>query len=361
MVMPASRPTVRSLARILGLSRSTVSNALRGVPGVHPETRRRVQAAATANGYQLHPFATRVMSQLRRESESRNFGALAVLELDEPGRPPGAGAFHRDLLTGVTERAAEIGFAVAPWKLGTSGPLSLPRVDQILQSRGIKGLVLLPTCGEADYLALDWKRYVGVYLDRFIDRPSLHTVCADHARILTEALARATALGYRKIGFAITRRSNQRLRGLWIGTFLGYRHVHPEIEFVPWLEADEINAGNFTPWFREHRPDVVIAHWLGAASCMIAAGAKIPQTHGFICLNVQSAEPGVSGFDFQPKQLGARAAEVVIAQLEHNDEGPPTVPSTTLVPARWVEGATVARQAAPVRSRTRAVVAAGAA
>jgi LacI family transcriptional regulator len=44
-------PNLRSLARDLGLSVTTVSRALKDAPEVRPETRARVQAAATAQGY----------------------------------------------------------------------------------------------------------------------------------------------------------------------------------------------------------------------------------------------------------------------------------------------------------------------
>lgn len=340
--MPATRPTVRSLAAELGLSRSTVSNALRGLPGVNAETRRRVQAAADASGYRTHPFAARVMSQLRRGAKARHVGTLAILEMHELARPRPADVFHRDLIAGIKKRAGEIGFTITHIKFGGSSELSLKRIDEILQSRGIKGIVLLPTWSDADFLALNWKRYAGVYLDYSMERPTLHTVCSDHFRSLVEALNQARARGYRKIGFTIARRSNQRLHGRWIGAFFGYMHAHPELTAAPLLEVDELAPENFSPWFRQHDPDVVITHWIGAARCMIAAGAKIPKTHGLICLNLQPAAPGTSGFDLQPRLLGARAAESVIAQLERDEQSPPAFASTTVVPARWVEGTTIA-------------------
>lgn len=339
-----SAPSVRSLAAALGLSRTTVSNALSGHPGVNAQTRQRVQAAAKASGYQPHPFASRIMSQLRRESKAKHVGTLAVLELEEQKRSHQAEAFHRDLLGGIRKRATEIGFGVSHWKFGGASGLSLKRVDEILQARGIKAVVFLPSCGEPDFTDLDWRRYVGIYLDRFIERPPLHTVSADHFRLLTEALNQACELGYRRIGFAVTRWSNQRMHGLWVGAFRSFVHDHPEIVASLLEEEEALTAEVFTSWFRRFQPEVVIAHWSEAPRWMREAGAQIPQTHGYICLNLQPAKPGTSGFDFQPRLLGARAAELVIAQLEHNDQGPPAVPSITMVPARWVPGGTIVRR-----------------
>ena len=46
--MSVAAPTLRSLAKQLGLSRTTVSDALRGSPRVDPKTAERVQKAAGA-------------------------------------------------------------------------------------------------------------------------------------------------------------------------------------------------------------------------------------------------------------------------------------------------------------------------
>lgn len=339
-LMHGCRPTVRTLAATLGLSRSTVSNALRDCPGVNPETRQRVRQVAARMGYSTHPFATRVMSQLRRSSAEKRVGTLAVLELNEPGRPSGAAIYNRYLLEGIHERATAMGFAIAHWNFGCGGEVSLRRLDQILRTRGIQGLMLLPTWNEPDFTELDWSRYTGIYLDYAIQRPSLHTVSSDHFRTLVDALDKARTLGYQKIGFALAQQANDRLNGRWMGAYLSYLHAHSELQTVPPLFAEEIRAENFRTWFCEHRPDVVISHWVGAPEQMIAVGADVPGQHGYICLNLAPAPSHFSGYNLQPELLGARATEMLISQLETQGFGVPSVASTSLVPARWVEGAT---------------------
>ena len=42
--------------------------------------------------------------------------------------------------------------------------------------------------------------------------------------------------------------------------------------------------------------------------------------------------------------MGARAVELLLAQLQRNELGVPAWPTTTTVPARWVEGPTVRQQ-----------------
>jgi len=340
----SSRPTVRSIALALGLSRATVSNALRGYPGVNAQTRQRVQRAAARLGYVAHPFAAQVMSQLRRSGANKEIGTLAVLEMFEPDRPAGAAQFHAELLAGVRKRAGALGFASTHWMFGPGSDLSLKRLDQILHNRGIAGLVLLPTWSEPDFRALDWSRFTGIYVDYLIHRPALHTVCCDHGLTMFNALEKARERGYRRPGIAVAHRTNARVHGRWVGAYLAYLSAHPELTPVPPLvvdEADELNPVNFLPWFRQQRPDVVLTHWIGALDQMTAAGAEVPRSHGFICLNLQVAPAQFSGFSQQPRKIGERAAELVIAQLAHGEAGPPSLPSTTMLPSRWKEGATI--------------------
>lgn len=339
--MPTSHPTVRSIAAALGLSRSTVSNALRRQPSVNATTRERVLQAAAAMGYARHPFAAQVMSQLRRGPSKKELGTLGVLELDESERPQGATPFNADLVAGARARAAAMGFAVTQWNFGPANDVSLKRIDQILKWRGIEGLLLLPTWTEPDFRDLNWTRLTGIYVDYSIRQPALHTLCSDHFRTLFNALEKARQLGYRRPGFAVSQRENARLDGRWCGAYLGYLHDHPEMTALAPLVVDEVKPENFVPWFKKTRPDIVITHWVGAPEQMRAAGAEIPRTHGYICLNLLLAPPHFSGFSLQPKVLGERAVELLISQLAHDERGYPALPSITQVPSCWLEGTTV--------------------
>ena len=86
---------------------------------------------------------------------------------------------------------------------------------------------------------------------------------------------------------------------------------------------------------------MVIAHVTEVIDWMEAAGARVPRTHGFASLNLLYQTRSCAGLDQQPRELGARAVELLIAQLQCNERGVPAWPTTTTIPARWVEGPTV--------------------
>ena len=134
--MPVSAPTLRSLAKILGLSRTTVSDALRGSPRVDPNTALRVKQAAREAGYRRNPLAGALMSELRRSRGATFHGVLAVVDFNEPDRPKEGAPYHHELVAGLNLRATELGFKVEQFSVGHAG-ISVQRLDSILQSRGI--------------------------------------------------------------------------------------------------------------------------------------------------------------------------------------------------------------------------------
>jgi len=115
---------------------------------------------------------------------------------------------------------------------------------------------------------------------------------------------------------------------------------------VPPLVVESFTKEEFVKWFRKHKPDVVLGHNTAAIEWMESCGAAVPATHGFVCLNVLMKTRPCAGLDLQPRTLGARGTELLIAQLQRNETGIPEWPSTTTIPARWVDGPTLRAVAA---------------
>ncbi len=338
--MPAPAPTLRSLAKTLGLSRTTVSDALRGSPRVDPRTAERVKQAADRAGYRRNPLAGALMSELRRSRGSAFRGVLAAIDFNEPERPHEAAPYHRELLAGLDTRASELGFKVERFYVGPAG-LSVPRLNTVLQSRGITAIVLLPSWDEPDLSDLDWTRFAGIYTDYIIERPKLHSVCSDQYRSLLAALQRVVARGYQRPGLYLQKHQDERLQYRWSAAFRAFQESHPVIKALPPLIVERFDREEFVRWFRREKPDVVFGHNAVAVEWMEGTGARVPATHGFACLNLHMKTRPCAGLDLQPRLLGARGAELLIAQLQRNETGIPEWPSTTTTPARWVDGPTL--------------------
>jgi len=187
-------------------------------------------------------------------------------------------------MTGITARANQLGFNVEHFILGPHG-VRLDRLDTILHTRGIQGLVLLPALGFPDLTALSWHRYTAVYADQFIDRPPPHCVCSDHYRSTIAPLRELYARGYRRPGLFIEIALSERLQFRREGAFLALQKYLPDITEVPTLRLQEVACGGFEPWVKKYNPDVVLGHYPEAMAWMKDCGARF-QNHGFVCLNL---------------------------------------------------------------------------
>jgi LacI family transcriptional regulator len=348
--MNSPAPTVRSLARTLGLSHTTVSDALRSRGRVNPATIARVQQAAREAGYRRNPLAAAVMSELRRSRGATFRGVLAAVDMSEPDRAP-HGVFHRELVGGGRTRALELGFKLEEFLAGNAG-MTVARLDSILQSRGIHGVLLLPTWYAPDWRELDWSRYAAVYTDYVIERPPLHCICCNHYRSMVALLGRLADRGYRRPGLYLERGRDERTQRRFSAAFRSCQENDSRFEAIPALLTDDAQRkDDFLGWFRRQRPDVVIGHFTETIDWMEEAGAKVPDDAGFVSLNLLYKTRPCAGLDQQPRELGARAVELLIAQLQRNELGVPEWPTATTIPARWVEGPTLRK---PVAARSSA-------
>jgi LacI family transcriptional regulator len=338
--MPKS--SVRELARSLGLSHTTVSEALRNCPRVREETRHRVLEAARVAGYRYNPLAGALMSEMRRSRAGAFRGVLAIVDLESPEqRASSTKPFHREVMLGAADAAGRLGFKVEPFVLGRDH-VSVNRLDTILKSRGIRGLLILPAGAMPDVSGLDWTHFAGVYADYIIERPPLDSVCSDHFRAMVIAMERLHSLGYKRPGLVLHEPHDRRLLYRWEAAFRIYPLHHGGIDVVEPLIVDTLEETGFRRWFVAHAPDVVLCHNPVVVSWLRSAGARIPEEVGFCCLNVTMSGVRAAGLDLQPRLIGSRAMEQVIAQMHRNEYGIPVMSSTTTIPAVWVDGPTLA-------------------
>ncbi|KAF0096200.1 MAG: LacI family transcriptional regulator [Puniceicoccaceae bacterium 5H] len=334
--------SVRELARTLGLSHTTVSDALRNNPRVKEETRKRVLEAAEEAGYQYNPLAGALMSEMRRSGVGTFRGVVAVIDLeDAKQRPSTAQSYHRQLMRGATAAANNLGFKTELFVLGREH-LSVERLNTILKSRGIRGVFLLPAGISPDIANLDWSYFAGIYTDYIIEKPGLNSVCSDHFRSMVIAMHRLKELGYERPGLVMEEAHDRRLLYRWEAAFRTFHEHNDCFTCVPPLMVNALDPTPFKRWFQSEKPDVVLSHRSDVVQWMEELGASVPGTHGYCSLNVMTSNMEAGGLDLRPYLIGVRAMEQLIAQLHRNEYGVPETPSTTTIPAAWKPGPTLA-------------------
>ena len=84
--------------------------------------------------------------------------------------------------------------------------------------QGVEGVVILPMPRQRDLSALlDWEYYSVVSVTSSVTAPRVHTVTPNHFDNIIRACRQLTEAGYRRIGLAISRDWDERVRHRWTG------------------------------------------------------------------------------------------------------------------------------------------------
>jgi len=126
-------PTILDVAEASGLSKSTVSNVIRGAGSVSPETRRRVLDVVADLGYRPNALARNLVQQ-----RTSTIG-IVVGDLSNP--------VYSELAKLVEQRASEVGFSAMICNTDGHTPSEAARIESLLEHR-VAGIVMLQFSGE---------------------------------------------------------------------------------------------------------------------------------------------------------------------------------------------------------------------
>src|SRR5258708_23106971 len=248
------RPTLRVIAREVGVTHATVSMALRNHPSISAKTRRRVQRIAEKLGYRPDPEVAKLMHHLRLKHKPRFKSTIAALpSIPEQLAPPYAAALRRG-----AQRAAEaLGYGFSLFQIEGSDKRNTS-LQRMLRSRGIEGVLILPMKGPVKLTdLLDWSCFSVVVATYGVLAPQFHRVIPDqfdNTRLICNQLA---SNGHRRIGLIAAARTDASV-GQRFSAAVVWQNVLGGTEYVtPFIYGDNYLRGLRT-WFTRQRPDAII-------------------------------------------------------------------------------------------------------
>lgn len=328
--------TLSDIALRAGVSRMTVSLALRNDPRTARATRERIQQLAREMNYRPSPLISTLMTSVRLKRNAARKTVIAFVADQRSGREP----TFRQYLQGARARATELGFKLDLFTYG-AGQMTTQRLDSILYARGVVGVIVAPLFEPGKALEIDWQRYAVTALGYSMRSPGLHRVVNHQFQSITAALDRLSALGYRRPGLALNKPDDERVFHNWVAGYLTQGYLHAARAYPPPFITDQWNRTAFGRWFKKHRPDVVVALKGDVLPWIEACGAKVPQRVGFAILNWEPESGTIAGIDQNSLGVGAGAVDVTVAQLHANERGTVASPKITLIEGRWRDGHTV--------------------
>ncbi len=333
-------PTIRTLAKIAGVSNATVSLALRNHPRIRPATRQRIQQIATEAGYKSNAVLANLLAHLRRKKTLAHHSTLGLLSAWENPALHEATPTFLEWIAACQERAESLGYSVDKFCLAE--PLVAPEgLAEILHARNIRGfLVIGSELGRALRPDLNplFKRAAAIALGVRPLLPPLSYVSNDQFETTARAMNEVLQLGYKRPGLCISATVDNRVSKRFSGGYYSRQSTLPFQNCVPKCERDAEES--FKSWLNQYRPDVILTLNSQILGWVESMGLKVPEDIGVVHLD-KDAGMAWAGMQQNNRDLGRAAVDMLIGQLHRNEYGIPPFQKGLLITSTWSPGPTV--------------------
>ena len=334
-----------TLANHAGVSKNTVSLALRHDPQIPSATRERVERAARELGYVRNPVVAQLMAELRKTHSGSRRRTLALLNAN---LDPQAFTRHPTIpayVAGCRRRATMHGYALDEFWLHDPA-LHGEQLNRVLRARGIAGLAVVGLMKENRLparFAVTWPRHAVVVTGVRTREPTLSFACVDHHALVLEAMERVRALGYRRPALVLERSIDRLVDGRFSAGFWFAGEILPEADRLPAfldVERARTDPALFQSWFRTRRPDVVFTLHTVVREWLSAIGLEAPRDIGLVQLERRRGCEEWSGLEQHNDLTGEAAVDMLVSMLHHQEPSMTAFPRATLVGASWADGKT---------------------
>lgn len=322
------------VARALNIHPTTVSRSLRNDPRISEMVRKRVRETAEKLGYRPNPLLS-VLGALRRQRASTPY-TTPIACISHHYR------FSPEHLQGIVRAANERGFKVEVFVIDEK--LSAERLNTILLTRNIQGIILAPLLEAHGHFSLDWERFCTVAIEYSFDTPAFDRVVTDSSGAMNRAIDQCRRRELSSLGVCLAQVVDERNEGLLCASYALARERFQDLNNLPPLILPAWDEKKFITWLRRHQPQVIISS--NALLPMIQATLhklkmRVPRDIGIINLNILDSTTGHSGISQDATGMGVMAARLLIDKIYRNETGIPTSRVTVLTESNWQDGKTL--------------------
>lgn len=339
---PPHRPSLRDIAKLVGVSHVTVSLALRGSPQISEAMRDKIKQVAEELGYRPDPMLS-ALSSYRRSKTSASFRSVIawINAWKDPDKLRSYEEFDA-YWNGASRAAEKFGYRLEEFRLG--GDFSPRRLHQILSARGIRGILLPPHSEHPDWGDFPWESYYVVKFGRSLHQPQTHLATADQLLNTVTAFEKMQELGYQRIGF-VTNEPYLRVHGhLFEAGFVIAQHSVEQNRQLPVLSLVDMDFSQMVErlgaWAERHRPDAIFSDIRRIRAMLEKAKLRVPEDVALAATTL--IDTGVdSGIDQHPEEIGRVGMLLLNSIINDRAIGTPRIFRQTLVEGTWVAGASM--------------------
>jgi LacI family transcriptional regulator len=339
---PDRRTNMQQIADAAGVSKSAVSLALRNDPRISEPTRVRIQKAAHDMGYRRNPIVDSLMTQLRAGRQPVFQANLGLINCS-PLRDLTQNHTFRRLREGVLRRAEQLGYGVEEFWL-QQPDMRPERLQQIMETRGIHGLVLIaglsPNIIGEGYVKF-WYNFACSVIGVTHLKDNLN--CASNDQYLTarNAAQKVIELGYQRPMLVVPVEDDALLDDKFSAGFYSATRSLPAKNHLGLVPFDLHAPTKATARIKKLKPDVVITNKVELYDALIEEGVRIPEDMGLIHLDWHDEIRHLAGMRQNNRVVGSAGVDLVVGQLQKNEHGAQEFPKVVQIESVWIDGATV--------------------
>ncbi|MGC9452877.1 MAG: LacI family DNA-binding transcriptional regulator [Oceanipulchritudo sp.] len=340
--------TIRNIAKETGLSPATVSLSLRGNPRIPRETRERVVEAASRIGYRPTPAIAQLMSHIRSSRKVESQTTVAFLNAGVRKDVTKQGGYAAELFEGIRDQAGNRGYNIDVFWLKEKN-MSMQRVDKILQSRAIQGLIIPPIRDYSARLELDWDRFTAVTVGYSVLEPRLNRIVGNQRQAIMTCLYKLLQTGHQRIGAVWHEQFDVRMNFICSTIYDWFQKLLPTSRKIPFLslKSGSENLDDLATWYDRYKPDGILTHIPLLPASLREIGVEVPRDVSLVREGSRTEPTSVSGSYINPFEIGQRLMKQLDSQLQQSDFGIPSRPSTILLDMIWEDGDTLKQRGKP--------------
>ncbi len=335
-----AQPSIQEIADKVGVSKATVSRALRGLPGHKQETRDKILKAAQELGYESHPILSALMSSVRFKKTSDFSPVIAEVHCQPWKRDLGDNMVS--LKKNIKDQATKLGYNVEEFHW-FDPDMPPKRLLDILRARGIRGVLLeYFTESRVDLTEYDFSQFAVVSIGGAAIRPRFHRVEPNHYSNLIKSIRTLQERGYQRFGVMIPKFFEKPSGFKRDAALYSVHNTIAEENRVPMYQMEEEhNFSGFEEWMETHQPDCILGVGEDIPIKLESLGYRIPERVGYAHLGWHSSYKGMAGMNPNWGGVGLTAVNLVVDQLNRNEYGSPEHPNWVLVEGEWIDGESV--------------------
>lgn len=329
------------IAEVTGLSKSTISRALRHEKCIPEPTRARVHEAAKKLGYQPDGALRVAMKQLRHSHDKHYQATLAILHR-LPRQTTLVWRNSTKMLDAAREHARALGFGIND--IEWLEDISSNRLADILHQRNISGLLLfgMQETGFSPNETALISQYPAVSMGVVLQKPTLNAVYGDLFACGRMAGAKILDRGYRRPGMITDRKFQALTHHQYTGGAAAAIASHSDHIDLPMLQLtrdEPIDTDQLNAWVKAYQLDSIIVTLSGAYAELQQSNFLEKHRLGIAGLSIDHEEdPGLSGVCRNESTIGKTAVEHLVELLEHDISGPDQHQRCVIIEPSWVEG-----------------------